>query len=75
MEKRGKRGGESICFLSGVQLEEEQTTKEEEAEEGEVPASLRTCLTQTHTCRLPQGNNPSYFLLCVFVCISIVQLG
>lgn len=39
-----ERGGESICFLSGIQLEEEQMTKEEEEEE-EVRAGLRTCIT------------------------------
>lgn len=42
-EEKGERGGESICFLSGVQLEEEQTTKEEEEEEEEeVPADRKS---------------------------------
>lgn len=74
-EKREKEGreGDSICFLSGVQLEVEQTTKEEEEveeeEKEEVPASLRTCLI--HTCRLPQGKIESYFLLCVHVRVCV----
>ena len=69
MEKRGKRGGESICFLSGVQLEEEQTTKEgEEEEEWDQPENL------SHTHRLAQGKNLStssweQARVCVCVCV------
>lgn len=49
-ERREKEGreGDSICFLSGVQLEVEQTTKEEEEEEKEEVLARPENLFHTH---------------------------